>query len=219
MKTAIDAEYGAMPGGGLVYHILTAQRRKMFDAFKAFRQGDCAGSVLHVGVSRDAGVDKPAYLVAWSDARQRARIHLHDIEPAGAADAVRLPFGDDEFDWVFCNEALEHAGRSDRQCAFVKELYRVARKGVFVTAGNRRHPLEFNTGLPFLHWLPDAWWRRLLRWTGRARLASGAAFNPVDSAQLYRCAGLLSGAPEHDVGHKRVWGAKAHFFLMIRKAA
>lgn len=186
--------------------VLAAQRRKLFEAFMLFRQGDVDDTVLDVNLrSANASPDN------WSD-ETRSLVSATTLDPA-QPDA-RLPFPDAAYDWVFCGEVIEHAGSVERQQALVAECYRVARKGVFVTTPNRRHPIEFNTGLPLLHWLAHEHWRRLLAWTGRAQRAPLAL---LDAARLYALAAALPGAPAHDVGHKRVFGIKAHFFLMIRK--
>ncbi|HEY8608515.1 MAG TPA: methyltransferase domain-containing protein [Noviherbaspirillum sp.] len=228
MKNAMDAAMDGAPAGGWLERMVTSQRRKLYDAFAAF-SGDAAGErVLSVGMAPTSLFDKPDYLVGWSAPAQRARITAHQVEapkpgrqahPAEAAREVRLPFADGEFDWVFCNEVIEHAGPFERQLALVKELYRVARKGVFLTTPNRRHPLEFHTGLPLLHLLPERAWRRLLRLSGKGAWADEAVLNPLDSQALYRIASLMPGKPVHDVGHKRIWGVKAHFFLMLQKPA
>jgi hypothetical protein len=38
----------------------------------------------------------------------------------------------------------------------------VARKGVFVRTPSRGFPIEFHTVLPFIHWLPVSFYRKLL---------------------------------------------------------
>jgi SAM-dependent methyltransferase len=213
LKHAADARYGATPITGLVERILASQRRKMFEAFMLFKQSAPDGSILDVRMKPATSSANGHYLFAWSDSQARTRIAACEIDMS----RVRLPHADGAFDWVFCSETIEHAGSAERQYALMQELYRVARKGVFVTTANRRHPIEFKTGLPLIHLLPAAWWRRLLKWLGKKRWASEAALNPLDAAALYRFAGLLPGKPEHDVGHKRVFGIKAHFFMMIVK--
>lgn len=220
MKNAIHADYCAVPPGGFTERILAAQRRRLFDAFMAFKQEAADDTVLTVGLAPNVLIDKPDYMLAWADAAQRARMTAHAIDmptPGSRQAEIRLPFADRAFDWVCCNEVIEHAGRTERQYALVKELYRVARKGVFVSTANRRHPLGFHTGLPLLQLLPENWWRRLLRWCGKGQWANPSMFNPLDAAALYRFASLLPGKPRHDVGHKRVGGVKAHFFLMITR--
>jgi hypothetical protein len=223
LKNAINAEYDVAPPRGFIDKILSSQRRKLFDAFMAFKQGDNNGSVLNVRIALpDDAADHGDYLFAWSGPQQRANITTFQLgAPAGTrrqpSGDMRLPYGDGEFDWVVCNEVIERTGDFGKQFALVQELARVSGKGLFVTTANRRYPIEFNTRLPFLHWLPHKWWWRVLKWTGRTRSAAASKLNLVDAAALYKFASLLPGKPEHDVGHKRVFGIKAHFFLMVRK--
>lgn len=218
LKHAVNAEYGSVPAKGFVERILSSQRRKLFDAFMQFRQGSPEDKVLNLYMKPSPLFDNSDYLMALSDLPQRMHITSCEMRPPNADKrALRLPYADGEFDWVFCNEVLEHAGSAEQQYVLVQELYRVARKGVFLTTENRLHPIEFKTGFPFLHLLPETGWRRLLKWCGKGKWASESMLNPVDARALYRFASLLPGKPEHDVGHKRVFGIKAHFFLMIPK--
>ncbi|RJF99808.1 class I SAM-dependent methyltransferase [Noviherbaspirillum saxi] len=229
MKNAINARYSAAPASGVVDRILESQRRKIFDAFMEFKKGNPNDTTLNIGMMPAALFEKPDYLNSWSDQKERARMLSYQIEPPQTGDAQRqtmrisrqeqahLPFSDRAFDWVACNEVIEHVGGNVHQLALIKELYRVARKGVFVSTSNRRHPIEFNTGIPLLHLLPASWWRGILAHTGHRDWSSESVLNLVDAPALYRFAEMLPGAPPHDVGHKRVFGVKAHFFLMIRK--
>lgn len=220
MKHAANVPYSATPATGYVERILSSQRRALFDAFMSFKQAAADGSVLDVCMKPVPPFDSNDYLFAWSGEEARTHITVCEMEPPGAAaksPRMRLPYADGAFDWVFCNEVIEHAGGAERQYALVQELFRVARKGVFVTTANRRHPIEFKTALPFIHLLPAAWWRRLLKWSGKGKWASESILNPIDAAALYRFASLLPGKPTHDVGHKRVFGIKAHFYLMVDK--
>jgi hypothetical protein len=197
------------------------------DAFAAFNNDAAADSILDIGMMPIPLFDTREYLAAWIGPKHRSRITSYKIASPGAGpwrlrpqhDGHRLPFADGQFDWVFCGETIEHAGSYEQQYALVKELTRVARIGVFVTTSNRRHPLEFNTALPFLHWLPAAWWRSILTWWGKDGWADKSVLNLLDSQTLYKIASELPGKPKNDVGHKRVWGLKAHFFLMIEKEA
>lgn len=240
MKHTLDAQLGAASRAGLLEKILDAQRRKLFDAFLRFKQGNDSDSILDVEAG-SALQQQASYLVAWSDARQRTRITSCAIEPAlggfgrhggdapkatfddrlkyRRADGRLLPFADGEFDWVFCADIIEHAGGAEQQVELLRELNRVARKGVFVTASNRWHPFEFHTALPLLHWLPAPVWRGLLKLCGKGQWASQAALNLLDAPGLHGLAARLPGKPHGEVGHIRLGGIKAHFFLQIRKVA
>jgi hypothetical protein len=219
LKHAIEVQ-GSLPSGGIIEGILSSQRRALFEAFAAFRKDVADGTVLNVCMEAGPLLGDTDYLSAWSEDTERARqtshaISLQALQPA----PLRLPYADACFDWVFCNEVIEHAGNAERQAALVAELYRVARKGIFLTTPNRRHPIEFKTGRPLFHLLPARLWQQLLRWSGKGQWAQDGMLNLVDASALYGFASGLPGVPEHDVGHKRVFGIKAYFFLMISKRA
>jgi hypothetical protein len=239
LKNALNAELGPVASPGSFDKLLSAQRRKMFAAFTAFRS-DATGaadpgtdSILDVESRSALTHAQSSILLACADAQDRQRIVSCAIEPVADAgrsrptsegwmkylrvDGRHLPFADGEFDWVFCGEIMERSGSFERQYELLAELCRVARKGVFVTTSNRWHPLEFNTSLPFLHWLPANLWRRTLKLSGKSAWASPSALNLLDAGGLQRLCALLPGKPTHDIGHLRVLGVKSHFFLMIRK--
>jgi hypothetical protein len=75
-----------------------------------------------------------------------------------------LPFGDGEFDAAFSNAVVEHTGGLEGQRFFVGEVCRVSKR-FFIATPNRWFPVEPHTGLPFLHYLPKTWFRRLIRGT------------------------------------------------------
>jgi SAM-dependent methyltransferase len=73
--------------------------------------------------------------------------------PFVRADAAEgLPFGDGEFDLVYCNSVIEHVPPA-RRAAFAAELRRVGR-GWYVQTPAWSFPLEPHALLPFAHWLP-----------------------------------------------------------------
>ena len=103
-----------------------------------------------------------------------------------------LPFKDREFDIVFSNAVLEHVGSRDAQARFVAELRRVS-KALFITTPNRWFPFEHHTGLPFLHYLPPALFRALIRNTRYRHWADEANLNILTvpgMAKLFPGAGI-----------------------------
>lgn len=73
-----------------------------------------------------------------------------------------LPFDDDEFDIGFSSAVIEHVGSLQDQKYFLEEAVRICRK-LFITTPNRFYPVEFHTRLPFLHWLPRPFFRKILK--------------------------------------------------------
>jgi SAM-dependent methyltransferase len=73
--------------------------------------------------------------------------------PFVRADASQgLPFGDREFDLVYCSSVIEHVAPGQRE-AFAAELRRVGR-GWMVQTPARSFPVEPHSLLPLAHWLP-----------------------------------------------------------------
>jgi len=77
----------------------------------------------------------------------------------------KLPFKDKEFDLVFSNAVLEHVGGAERQREFMDEVCRVG-KNYFIAVPYRWFPVEHHTGIPFLHYLPGGFYRKLLKLAG-----------------------------------------------------
>ena len=74
----------------------------------------------------------------------------------------RLPFNDDEFDIGFSSAVIEHVGSFQDQKYFLEEAIRICRT-LFIATPNRFYPIEFHTRLPFLHWLPQPFFRKILK--------------------------------------------------------
>lgn len=77
------------------------------------------------------------------------------------ANGCNLPFKTNQFAIGYSNAVLEHVGSPDDQCAFIKELYRVSRRG-YLAIPNKYFPVEVHTRIPLLHlFLPKQWFDRV----------------------------------------------------------
>jgi hypothetical protein len=77
-------------------------------------------------------------------------------------DGTRLQYPDQSFDIVFSNSVIEHVGGFEDQRRFAKEVRRVGRQ-VWVQTPARSFFVDPHLITPFVHYLPRAWQRRLLR--------------------------------------------------------
>jgi len=81
-------------------------------------------------------------------------------------DGRQLPFRDGAFDIAFSNSTIEHVGSLEDQRSFANEVARVG-KSYWVQTPNRHFPFEMHVMLPFVHFLPPIWQRRVVtRFTG-----------------------------------------------------
>ena len=94
-----------------------------------------------------------------------------------------LPFKDESFDLVFSNAVIEHVGAREQQRAFLGEILRVGKRA-FVTTPNRRHPIEFHTVTPLLHYLPPHVYRRIYAAAGFEFFSEEENLNLLDANQF-----------------------------------
>ncbi len=170
---APNAQYNLAAPDSLPSRIAARARRRMFDRFLRVTGVDAGHSVLDVGATSDKLYDHSNYLEEWYP-------HKHQVTAVGIddasflvarypglrfvkADGRALPFADRSFDFVHSSAVLEHVGSVAKQRRFVAELFRVCRRGAFLTTPNRWFPVEFHTVLPLIHWLPKAQFRAILR--------------------------------------------------------
>lgn len=105
---------------------------------------------------------------------------------------IRLPFPDEAVDWVACHELIETCISFERQVRLLRELLRIARKGIFVSTTNRWHPLS--------NWLRPPPHAGLL-----------------DEMKIKTMMNVLPGHLPWQLGHVRILGIKSHYFLMVWK--
>jgi len=172
---SLDERYYRHAGAVKLFRKISTQARyQLYQLFmETMRPGpdDC---VLDVGVSDETSMESNMLEQLYPHRRKLTCASLTDGEAIMAAypgishititAGERLPFADNQFDIVYSNAVLEHAGSWTQQREFLKELCRVAQRR-FVAIPNRRFPIEHHTGLPFVHYLPKPWFRRLLRGT------------------------------------------------------
>lgn len=221
----VNAQYNVARAGGVTDRISTHMRRRMYARFIAagVEPGD---SILDVGVTSDRDQLASNYLEAWHPRKDvLTACGIDDASFLEAdypglrfvrGDGRRLPFADGSFDWVHSSAVLEHVGATEAQAAFVSELYRVCRKGVFATTPNRWFPVEFHSVLPLVHWLPKPWFRALLRRLGHGALSREEHLNLLGRRDLQAiCRGL--GLEDWRVGSVRLGAWPSNLLLVVRR--
>lgn len=135
------------------------------------RRGDVAsalaalpyrGSVLDVGCGKQDLMDE-AIRMGFDPVKGTEVVsYLIDNDKVVFATADKLPFADKSFDVVTFTDVIEHLVIGDEVLA-IRELCRVARKAVFITANNAR---SFNYHGDDLHInkRPYSEWRDLMQW-------------------------------------------------------
>lgn len=180
----------------LAVRIIARARRRIYARFLAISRIQPEETLLDVGATAASDYESFNFIEAWYPHKNRiTAVGLDDasyLETAYPgvtflqADGLKLPFPDQSFDVVHCHAVIEHVGNSEQQKQLVSELWRVARRGVFITTPNRWHPVEFHTLLPLIHWLPKRFFRTLLRRTRYDFYSHEGHLNLLGTSDLQR---------------------------------
>jgi methyltransferase family protein len=221
----VNAQYNVASPDGLANRITLFQRRKMFAKFLALTRIDVRDTILDVGVTSDRTCDHSNYLEAWYPHKARITAagtddvsFLSTLYPGAVvrADGRRLPFADGTFDFVHSSAVVEHVGSRENQTLFVRELWRIARKGIFLTTPNRWFPVEFHTSLPLLHWLPPPLFRRIPAVLEQRFFADEGNLNLLSQRSLAAIA-ETAGMPDCELRSVSLFGVPTNLLLVARK--
>ena len=180
----------------LVTRVLRRQQRLLYEHFERLLAPQPDWRVLNLGV--DTSVDDASGYFFTYCYPHKAQITAAGIEPPRAFSRhfpgvtyrqtsrtdEHLPFGDEEYDVVFCNAVLEHVGDREAQRRFLSEILRVGKRA-FVTTPNRWYPVELHTTLPLLHFLPAPAYRRVNKALGFDFFADEENLNLLDKKSLW----------------------------------
>ncbi len=222
----VNAQYNVARPDSLPVRIAGHQRRKMFAKFVEATHVSADDAIVDVGATSDRSYDHSNYLEAWHP--HKDKVTAVGVDDAGflevlypgmrfvQADGRDLPFEDGAFDFAHSSAVLEHVGSAERQARFLRELWRVARKGIFVTTPDRGFPIEFHTVLPLIHWLPVKLHRRLLTLLGRRFFADEENLNLLSRASLARAA-RAAGIERFRIDHVSLCGLPTNLLLVAMK--
>jgi ubiquinone/menaquinone biosynthesis C-methylase UbiE len=109
-------------------------------------------NILAIKASSVSGVDVDPKVLEYC--RHTVIGHNPRLAHLGIYNGYSLSFPDNHFDLVTCVDVLEHVEDYHR---FLKELMRVARKGVFISTPNRRPEYTNSDGTPKNYWHLREW--------------------------------------------------------------
>lgn len=162
----------------LASRVIVGSRKRKWRLYESVFPPKPGERVLDVGVSVHDGLPGENYFLRrYPFPDQMTGVGISDLTPLAArypeitfvqADGRSMPFADNEFDIIHSNAVVEHVGPRKEQACFVRELVRVARRGV-ITTPNRWFPLESHVRLPLVHWLPRSAALAVLRSFGHSK--------------------------------------------------
>lgn len=215
-----------LAGSGLVSRMSRQARTEMYELFLQEMSPTPQSSILDIGVSvtEQERLEENILEQLYPYPSRITMLGIHEgsfleqIYPGTRyvrhMPGSSFPFADNEFDVCYCNAVLEHVGEEQNQREFVREVLRISRK-VFLTTPNRAYPLDFHKMLPFLHWLPMGWYRKIISWSGDTFYSKKENLNLLYKRDLIR---LFEGegVPFRVTAYK--WfGLPAHLIAVAKK--
>lgn len=223
---SVNAQYNVASPSSLPARIAAYQRHRMYGRFLTELSPSPDDTIVDIGATSDRTYDHSNYLEAWYPHKSQITAvgiddasFLEQVYPGVTfhrADGRSLPFEGGAFDYAHSSAVIEHVGSQSDQVRFLAELWRVSRKGIFVTTPNRWFPVEFHSVLPLVHWLPPSSFRAVLRFLGHETLAQEAHLNLLSRAHLRRVA-LAAGIERPRVIGARLAGWTSNLLLVARK--
>lgn len=129
---------------------------------------------------------------------------------------LNINFPDNSFDYVASTATIEHVGSRDNQKKLIQECFRVAKKKVFITTPNRYFPIEFHTRLPFIHFLPQPFHRKILLFFGEKFLSQEENLNLLGNKGIKKILNELKIENYH-ISYIYTLGIKSNILILINK--
>ncbi|MGF9567085.1 class I SAM-dependent methyltransferase [Neorhizobium sp. JUb45] len=152
-------------------------------------------------------VEDDGQAVSYSNLLPNLKIEIYD--------GIKIPYPDDHFDVVFCNSVIEHVPPALRQ-NLVNEIRRTGRT-YFVQTPSYYFPVEPHFVMPFVHWLPRAIGRKLVRISLYAILSKATPQKLdayFDEVHLLSAKELKGYAPEATLVPERLLGLTKSYTLV-----
>lgn len=140
-------------------------------------------------------------------------------------DALGLPFADGEFGVVFSNSVIEHLHTWENQQRFAREAMRVAgpEGALWIQTPARCFFIEPHWLTFGLHWLPQSWQLRLLRWASLRGLLLRPDRSQIqallDELRLLTAAEMIQLFPGCKLRTERFLGVWPKSYIIYRRPA
>ena len=157
-------------------NIVLKKRKEIFEIIKKNINLNNVNSVLDVGTTSDNSLESSNFLIkqlksikikkSISD-QKPFNDNFFDITFKGSiTENLNNNFENLRSDLLVCSATIEHLGNLSAIKKGVDNMVNISNKYFIITTPNRYHPFEFHTKIPFIHFLPKKFHRKLLMFFG-----------------------------------------------------
>ena len=174
--------------------ILLKKRKEILVILKDFLNGLEINEVLDVGSTEDTTNPSSNFLIKnLGNYKIFRSISDQSISSTFFSNTLKKSITDDftpdeiqtfKSDIVISNATIEHVGNFKNQIKMCKNMINLSKKYFIIITPNRFHPFEFHTKIPFIHWLPKKFYRKILIFFGLSFFAQEENLNLLSENDL-----------------------------------
>ena len=157
-------------------NIIKKKRVEMTDVIKIFLKDKNIEDILDIGSTEDENNPSSNYIVknlgnykiykSISDQLIKSNFFTYKLNKSITSDFSEQEIKQSKSDLVISNATIEHVGSIENQIKMCENIIKLSNKYFIINTPNKFHPIEFHTKIPLIHWLPNKFYRIILKFLG-----------------------------------------------------
>jgi len=207
-------------------NIVLKKRKEMFEIIKKSINLNSINSVLDVGTTSDNLLQSSNFLIkqlksikikkSISD-QKILNDDFFDMTFEGSiTENLNDSFENLKSDLIVCSATIEHLGNFSAVKKGIDNIVNLTNKYFIITTPNRHHPIEFHTKIPFIHFLPKEFYRKLLEFFGNEFFSKEENLNLLSKKDLIN---LMSNYKNiyYNINEIKLFGFVSNFIIVGTK--
>ena len=207
-------------------NIVLKKRKEMFEIIKKIIDLNSINSVLDVGTTSNNSLQSSNFLIkqlksikikkSISD-QKILNDDFFDMTFEGSiTENLNDSFENLKSDLIVCSATIEHLGNFSAVKKGIDNIVNLTNKYFIITTPNRHHPIEFHTKIPFIHFLPKEFYRKLLEFFGNEFFSKEENLNLLSKKDLIN---LMSNYKNiyYNINEIKLFGFVSNFIIVGTK--
>ena len=207
-------------------NIVLKKRKEIFEIIKKNINLNSINSVLDVGTTSDNSLESSNFLIkqfksikikkSISDQKILDDNFFDMTFERSITENLNDNFENLRSDLLVCSATIEHLGNFSAVKKGIDNIVNLTNKYFIITTPNRHHPIEFHTKIPFIHFLPKEFYRKLLKFFGNEFFSKEENLNLLSKKDLIN---LMSNYKNisYNINEIKLFGFISNFIIVGTK--
>jgi len=206
--------------------IVLIKRKEIFEIIKKYINLNSINSVLDVGTTSDNLLESSNFLInqfksikikkSISDQKILDDNFFDMTFERSITENLNDIFDDLRSDLLVCSATIEHLGNFSNIKKGINNIVNLSDKYFIITTPNRYHPIEFHTKIPFIHFLPKEFHRKLLKFFGNEFLSKEENLNLLSKEDLINIMSNYKNI-SYNINEIKLFGFVSNFIIVGTK--